>query len=178
MFPPLKFQRGFIITNGGNFQKLSDMTSFLLARCAPKTLEKTMLLTSFCSGRPSFSIVQEPFSHLFSTFHFFLFFWSLALSYGPARQLHSKVVAGLGNKFIKDFPENCRFSTMKKICATLVAKSTQGNHFIFFVRYGPSYNIRPLLNKTLITCKTKKFFWWRKKNSRYFSIYKDFSGPP
>ena len=35
------------------------------------------------------------------------------------------------NKFIKDFPENCWFSTMKKICATFVAKSTKGNHFIF-----------------------------------------------
>ena len=47
----------------------------------------------------------------------------------------------------------------------------------FFVRDGPSYTIWPPFNKTLLTCKTKKFFWRRKKITFFFQN-KDFSDSP
>ena len=41
-----------------------------------------------------------------------------------------------------------------------------------FVRDGPSYTIWPPFNKTLLTCKAKKFFWCGKKNHGFCQLFR------
>ena len=86
----------------------------------------------------------------------------------------SKKIKVFLNKFIKDFPENCRFSTMKKICATLVAKSTQGNHFIFLSEMAQVILYGRRSTKHCLLAKQKSFSGAEKKITLFFH----FSDPP
>ena len=77
-----------------------------------KNVRKTnVFLRQFSTDFPHLVPSRSPNLPFFPSFHFSCFTWSLALSYGPARQRHSKVVAGLGNKFIKEIIDFENFFT-------------------------------------------------------------------
>ena len=89
----------------------------------------------------------------------------------------STILGEIINKFMKenlyflqilDFLEND--GNLCNACSKIYKRES----LHFFVSDGPSYIIWPPLNKTLLTWKTKKFFWCRKKNHVFCQKIKGF----